>query len=326
MFPAFRSRGSGAVCGLVILPFAVVSSGADPDAALQRRQITVKRAVTYLTAEVEAWNQGHTCYSCHNNGDAIRALLVTEQRGFQVDSAQLRTTVDWLRRPREWSKNGPDGEFNDRRLARLQFASALAAAELQRESPGRPLQTTAEMLQGDLDPEGSWFSEQIGTIGSPITYGRFLATAQLRSILLQADSAHFSQDVSRINQWLRTSQPKSVLNAAAVLWAMSKDTHPDAAGQRQRCLQLIRRGQSDEGGWGPYVNSASEPFDTAVVVLALRAVGGADTTEMHNAGRDYLVACQFADGSWLESTRPVPRESYAHRVSTTAWCLQALVE
>src|SRR5262245_15306064 len=34
------------------------------------------RAVTFLTREVPRWKSENDCYSCHNNGDAARALLV----------------------------------------------------------------------------------------------------------------------------------------------------------------------------------------------------------------------------------------------------------
>jgi len=42
------------------------------------------RAVAYLTAEVPRWRREHPCYSCHNNGDAARALIAAGRRGHQV--------------------------------------------------------------------------------------------------------------------------------------------------------------------------------------------------------------------------------------------------
>ena len=32
------------------------------------------RALAYLIREVPAWSREHKCFSCHNNGDAARAL------------------------------------------------------------------------------------------------------------------------------------------------------------------------------------------------------------------------------------------------------------
>ncbi len=333
---AQRSGTRKAVVTLLVavLPAAVLLAGwhaagdalgGEPRTDTQPDRVAVHRAIVYLSAEVTSWNKGHACYSCHNSGDAIRALLVARQQGDTVESEGLQTTIDWLRRPGEWSRNGPEGEFNDRRLAQLQFSSALAAAEAGQESAQRPLQVAAGTLARHLQPDGSWPSNQIGTIGSPITYGPFLATVQARSVLQQADARRFSNELDRTDRWLRASQPKSVLNAAAVLWAIARDSHPDAVAARERCLDLIRRGQSDDGGWGAYVASATEPFDTAVVVLALQAVGDKQHAAMINDGRDFLVTTQLTSGCWPETTRPADRDSYAHRVSTTAWCLQALV-
>jgi hypothetical protein len=39
----------------------------------------------------------------------------------------------------------------------------------------------------------------------------------------------------------------------------------------------------------------------------------------------YLIDQQQADGSWAETTRPSGGESYAQRISTTAWALLALL-
>ncbi len=332
---AHTSSGAGViwftVVQLPVLAMLVALHGATlawgDDAPLDRHAETepVNRAIAYLSTEITTWNQEHTCFSCHHSGDAIRALMAARRRGFPVDSQEIGRTIAWLRQPQGWAKNGPDGEFNDRRLASLQFSAALAAAESERESGHRPLLDAGKLLTRDIQADGSWPSEQVGTIGSPITYGPFLAAVQARNVLRQAGLPRFAAEVDRTNQWLREAKPKSVLNAAAVLWGLAGDQHDDAAATRRRCLDLIRAGQSRDGGWGPYVTAATEPFDTAVVMLALDATGATGTQAMIRGGRDFLVTRQLPDGSWPETTRPADRESYAHRVSTTAWCLQALL-
>ena len=105
--------------------------------------------------------------------------------------------------------------------------------------------------------------------------------------------------------------------------------HADTVARiRLRSLDLIRRGRSDDGGWGPYVTSPPEVFDTACVLLALRAArtAGEDVTRMIREGRAYLIANQEPDGSWAETTRPSGSESEAQHLSTTAWALLALLE
>jgi hypothetical protein len=135
---------------------------------------------------------------------------------------------------------------------------------------------------------------------------------------------------------------KGVLDGAATLWALADDasdadggraagqassgTRDGATAQRERALELIRRGRSADGGWGPFVNSPPEVFDTAVVVLALAAQK--DRTGLASlvaGGRKFLVARQSADGSWPATTRPPGADSYAQRLSTSAWATMALL-
>ena len=105
---------------------------------------------------------------------------------------------------------------------------------------------------------------------------------------------------------------------------------------RARCLMSLTDGQAQDGGWEPYVTSQSEAFDTALAVLALASLPDAKSTsavystvelrEVIQRGRSYLITSQTADGSWLETIRPPGLESYAQRISTTAWALLALLD
>ena len=112
---------------------------------------------------------------------------------------------------------------------------------------------------------------------------------------------------------------------------------PRPSPSARRSLDVLKRGQGPDGGWGPYVTSQSEPFDTALAVLALAGVRSVDALSTSpysdrdldgaiDRAREYLVGAQSPDGSWPETTRPPNGESYAQRISTTAWSLLALLE
>jgi hypothetical protein len=93
-----------------------------------------------------------------------------------------------------------------------------------------------------------------------------------------------------------------------------------------KSLELIRKAQSDGGGWGPFEKSPPEAFDTALVLLALRRVDDSrDVHDLITRGRAFLIAEQQPDGSWVETTRPRGAESYAQRISTTGWATLALL-
>src|SRR5262245_37462285 len=105
------------------LALACVAQGFLPAVALaQAGSPAETRAVAYLTTEVPRWRREHPCYSCHNNGDATRALVAATARGFSIGTS-LDETLAWLATPERWDTNAMRGGSEDLPLARIQFAS-----------------------------------------------------------------------------------------------------------------------------------------------------------------------------------------------------------
>jgi hypothetical protein len=296
-----------------------------------------ERALAWLAREVPLWSKKNRCYSCHHNGDAARALYAAARLGFSPPWPALADTTRWLERPARWDKNGGEGPFSDKKLARLQFAATLveaSAAGLARDK--RSLELAGRLVAALQDPDGAWRVAD-DSLGSPTTHGTALATHLARRTLLRIDTVlgrpedglgpgRYREVVARCDRWLRKARPGTVLDAAAVLWALGRAADPPALEQKRRCLRLIRSGERRGGGWGPHVRSAAEVFDSAVVLLALAdQEQTAEIKGLAKRGRAYLLAEQQRDGSWEETTRPSGAESYAQRLSTTAWATLALL-
>jgi hypothetical protein len=280
------------------------------------------RAVAYLTAEVPRWRREHPCYSCHNNGDAARALITAAQRGHRVGDA-LDETLVWLRDPKRWNEKMPSGGVDDKPLARIQFASALRLAVAAGRAPQATLIEAATFVAADQKADGSWQLDSSQSLGSPTTYGTVLATASAVRVLRAAGSNTLAPAIDKGDAWLRAREVATVLDAAAVLLGLPPSDRA-ARAARDRALAIVRKGQAPGGGWGPYITSPPAVFDTALVMLALNEAG-----VDHDAiarGRAYLLGEQLEDGSWPETTRPANQESYAQRISTTGWALLALLD
>ena len=288
----------------LVLSLLAVSCSSSPES----------RAIAFLAVEVPEWPVKNKCFSCHNNGDAARALVAARRHGIPFDPAALETTARWLRRPERWKDNGPPGEFSDKDLAALQFAHALAALD----DPGPALDRAAAMLADLQRPDGSWKVDAEGLPGSPVTYGRVLATVVARKVLARTDAHRFREPLERADRWLLQRKPGAILEAAALL------LHSE--GRREDCLELLRKGQGRDGGWGPYVTSPPEVFETAVSLLGLSACrASTGVPEMIRRGREFLVSAQQSDGGWPETMRPPGANSYAQRISTTGWAAIALL-
>lgn len=296
-------------------------------AGLGNGQDPAGRALGYLAREGPSWKSRNGCFSCHNNGDAVRALLLARRSGREVPDEALDESLRWLAAPGDWDRNGGDSPFSDKVLARVAFASALAEAGRTIPKWDRSaLRDAASQLARDQLPDGSWQGEGGESIASPASYGAVLATAMATQTLKEADPDGYADAIAAGARWLGEAPVARVTDAAAVSIGLAGAEGPGFAEKRARAIETIRAGQGGDGGWGPYVRSSPEPFDTALAILALAAnsPGDADRARIRR-GRAFLIAAQRDDGSWRETTRPAGGESYAQRVSTTAWAALALL-
>jgi hypothetical protein len=292
--------------------------------------------VGYLTKEVPKWKAEHPCYSCHNNGDATRALLVAAAKGYDIGTS-LDDTLTFLKQPGKWDQNkAPDG-FDDKQLARVQFASALAVAERHGKAASTDLDLAATLLVADQAADGSWTLDQSQSIASPATYGTIIATWSARTTLISSGMQPDTFTIVQADRWIRGLTPENVIDAAATVLALEHASDVMAENLRRTSLSIIRTGQSPAGGWGPYVTAAPQVFDTAMAMLALSLLDveprlarstyrPEELKEAIAKGKAYLASQQLPDGSWPETTRPANQESYAQRISTTGWAMLALLQ
>jgi len=162
-----------------------------------------------------------------------------------------------------------------------------------------------------------------------------------RSILEGAGDPAFEERRRRAADWLRGRAPENVHQAAVLLLASTPAGDFPGEPRVAESLAIIRKGRSTAGGWGPYVNAPPEAFDTAMVLLGLvmlktrpapgaagekaKAEQQAEIGEWIRTGREFLRSVQEPDGGWPATTRPPGAESYAQRISTTAWAALALL-
>jgi hypothetical protein len=319
---AAEPKAALAGIALAALALSATSRGEGPATAPPE-----ERAIAFLSREVPRWSRENRCFSCHNNGDAARALYEAVSRGFALEDGVLAETTRWLREPDGWDRNGGDGPFSDKRLARVQFAAALTAAHRAgRVKDRQPLLRAGDRLVRDQGADGSWPLEGEDEPGSPATYGRLLATSLARESLRAADTDRFRGAIEKAGAWIFRHEVASVVDASVMLMATAADTSDRARLLREKCFDLIRRVQSDDGGWGPFAKSPPEVFDTALAVLALaKSRDEPRCRPLIVRGRSFLAAQQQPDGGWIETTRPRGAESYAQRISTSGWATLALL-
>ena len=327
-----------AVALLLVLSTAISAQLKKEATAVDRADpytVAIAKGVDYLKAEVPKWKAEHPCYSCHNNGDATRALLVAGSKGYDLGTS-LDDTLAFLKQPATWDQNKAPSGFDDKTLAKIQFASALALAERHGKASSTALEAAAKLLVAEQKPDGSWELDSSQSLGSPATYGTIIATWSARSSLIASGMQPDNFTIVQADKWIRGLTPENVLDASATVLALDLASDVMAENLRRNCLSILRTGQSPAGGWGPYVTAAPQVFDTAMAVLALSSLEAEPrlarsayrVEELKEAianGKKFIVSQQRADGSWPETTRPANQESYAQRISTAGWAMLALM-
>lgn len=269
------------------------------------------------------------------NGDATRALLEAGARGADLGTS-LDETLNFLKQPATWDQYKAPGGLDDKRLLRLQFASALAVAERYGKAASTDLEAAAKLLVADQSADGSWTLDQSQSLGSPATYGPILATWSARTALIASGMQPDNFTIVQADRWLRGLTVENVFDASALLLALDLTGDAMADGLRRTALSIVRTGQAPSGGWGPYATAPPQVFDTALAVLALSALNvepriarstyrPEELVEAIAKGKAFIESQQQADGSWPETTRPGGQESDAQRISTTGWALLALL-
>ncbi|MBL8217232.1 MAG: hypothetical protein JNK87_41310 [Bryobacterales bacterium] len=254
----------------------------------------VERALDYLTGEVPRWKAENGCYSCHNNGDAARALMAGGR------GAAIADTLAWLSNPDAWDKEQADAAFRDKDLARVQFAFALSeAVERGLVKDRAALARAAASLPA---------VKEDSEIGSPATYGQALALAARIRVLRAAGLTATAQEAA-----LRAMKARNTPEHAAQVLALRVPPAP--------LLAL----QNPDGGWGPYRYAPSEVFDTALAILALLEAGAAPAGVVPRAVA-WMEKQQLENGGWPATTRPSGGVSYAQHISTTGWATLALLK
>lgn len=306
---------------------------------------SVERAIAYLAVEVEKWRPDNGCFSCHNNGDGARALYLARSLGFDVPEKALAETTEWLRQPQSWDTNPGDPAVSDKKLARLQFSAALAAAIQPDTSSGKAILDEAlRSVLADQTESGFWRVDAAPETGSPVTWGNPLATLYTIGMLTSLDENE-PNDKPRLAarkglDWLTSAEAKTTIGKAVLISALAAEltdignrnavNHETLSITAARTCESLLSQQGSDGGWGPYAATPSEVFDTAVVVLNLvSCVLPADSKQSDDVARgralQFLIRTQTPAGGWPETTRPPGGQSYAQHISTTAWALMALL-
>ena len=305
----------------------IISILAESSQARDLKQASLK-AFQYLEKESLQWVQENKCYSCHNNGDAARALFLTSPKlAARFSGPQWRELIEWYQEPDKWNEASNRELDLSPTLGLVQFAATSIEAQRQtlRPMPPSGYARIRSLILAAQHEDGSWHLENEGQLGSPATYGNVLGTLRALEILAKLPTAQSKTATDRAINWIDQQNPHASIELAAGSQILKLSTRPKEQAKSRLWLRRLRDQQNRNGGWGPFRSQFSEIFDTAIALIALCSQPKPDIEAgVILAGRSFLIENQESDGGWLETTRPSGGTSYAQHISTTAWALIAL--
>ena len=289
----------------------------------------MRRAFDYLLLESTSWSPDNGCFSCHNDGDAFRALLAYDKESQSLRAPQWQSLLNWFQRPEEWlkSKSAEIGESPI--LTFIQFGTARQAAQNAGwiEAEESVERTIRNELLKTQSRAGYWQVEPDRTIGSPGTYGNALASFQALSIIGEEQSEQIESAKTRCLNWASQFYPKSSTDLAAISLLLNLAETSKLRERAKDWSQHLVETQNADGGWGIFPHRYSEVFDTAIACIAIaKTLAPSSGEESLKNARQFLEETQEPSGGWPETTRPSGGVSYAQHISTTAWALQALIQ
>ncbi|MBZ5724192.1 MAG: ankyrin repeat domain-containing protein [Acidobacteriia bacterium] len=307
-----------------------------PDIPRAPGAVALSRSLGLLQrSSTEFFNQSG-CVSCHHQPLIARAQRAARAAGAAVDETAAQEQLSQMKA--QWSAS--QEEF----LQSLNPAGGpnrLAENLLGLEAAGYQPDTITDAAVVDLaesqDPEGYWAGgeeEPRPPITESVIAGTARALRAIQAYSFPARGQEFASRIARARAWLKQSKPASTEDFAMRLLGLAWAGAAKAE-LREAALPLLAL-QRQDGGWAGNPYLSSDAFSTGEALTALGESGALRLKDgPYRRGVDYLLATQYADGSWYVRSRAIKFQPYFESgfpfgpdqwisAAATAWAAQAI--
>ncbi len=279
-----------------------------PEPAVLRSAIG--KSLPLLTAGARgSMEKRERCFTCHNQGMPIMALVTAQSRGIAIDADELRKqvqfTADFLAKNREnyLAGKGQGGQSDT-------AGYALWALDNGGWKPDATTAAVTEYLlqwQRDL---GHWKpqSRRPPTEQSLFT-SSYVALRGLRTFGTPEQRERTDRRTEQVLAWLVKTPAEDHEDRVFRLRALHAAGAPEA--EIRGAAKTLLGSQRADGGWAQLDDMASDAYATATALVALHQAGGLATTDAaYRKGLRLLLTTQLDDGSWHVKTRSNPVQTY----------------
>lgn len=300
------------MAGLIVLMLMAISTvvraedGPSPDVI----KAAVAKSLPLLEKGAKgSMEQRKQCFTCHNQGLPIMALVTAQSRGFAIDTEHLQTqlkfTADFLGKNKQkyLEGKGQGGQTDTAGYALWTLDNG----------GWKPDETTAAVAEYFLQWQSDsahWRpqSRRPPTEQSLFT-SSFVALRGLKSFGTSDQKERIDRRIEQVRQWLLKTSAEDTEDRVFRLRALQLVGAP--GDDVRRAATELSQTQRDDGGWAQLPDMPSDAYATGSVLVALHQAGGLATTDAaYRKGLSYLISAQQEDGSWHVTTRSKPIQTY----------------
>jgi N-acyl-D-amino-acid deacylase len=277
-----------------------------PDPAPEAIESAVRKSIPLLEKGSAGSAEQRKCFTCHNQGVTVLALVEARRRGFMIDEdnlkLQLKHTAEHLgRRKANFLKGGGKVIID---------AYALWTLEAGGWQPDETTAAAAGFLLVNQKKASHWRNpgNRPPSVGSDFTT-TYVALRGLAAFGTEEQQAKIEARKTTVQQWLLSTTPADTEDRVFHLRSLRYiDTDDETV---RRATAELLEAQRKDGGWAQTSDLKSDAYATGSVLVALIRAGDvqADHPAMRR-GVQYLVDTQLEDGSWHVVSRAKPFQTY----------------
>lgn len=288
-------------------------------AELSPRAAVVK-SLSLIERSMQIFAKRTGCTSCHQEGLALMATGLAQERGFKVDAAlsegRAKKSAEFFHAPFLL----PAVERAAKDPAKLKYVpmpdvvadpvfllSGIAAQNLPTD---RAFAATAMMVAKLQTPNGFWPLEFVRVpINSTPVANTALAVRILQAYAPKGAEAELSERIGRAKAWFLKT-PGSTVDELAFRLLGLKWT--GATGEeRAKAIAELHAAQRSDGGWAQVSRLRSDAYATGLALYALHLGGELPVGDAaYQRGVRFLLRTQDDDGSWFVNKRAIPANNY----------------
>lgn len=292
----------------------------------------ISNSLEYIQERGESWRQSKHCHSCHRTTFTLWALNRAQEKGFEVNTEQLKT---WNERGRKWESftRGKDLEKEDPAKVLRNENAAVGQMLLGRpvkEQKGEWISLFRTRLVEGQNKGGFWNAGgQLPKQKRPKRETTETNTmwAMLALLDYEETDAKVEHTLKNARKWMgnKTKPVSTEWWVTKLLLERETGNGKAADGLLETLLTL----QNKDGGWGWLTEEKSDAFGTGLVLYALAKEGICINNPQVRKAIQFLEKTQHKDGAWeVNGTKEQDRDEPAETAKYwgTTWAVIGLLE